>query len=79
MKNENLLTDDDIEMIGYIPNEQKKCIYILNKLKLLNLICFQKFVLVLFQDDLHEPIVAKIFNGNIITMYVVKALLIYFV
>jgi len=76
MENEDLLMDDDIEMIKEIPNEQKKCQYIFSVLRRSSLISFQKFILLLSNNNLHSSIVAKILKGNIITLCVARKLLI---
>lgn len=64
MKNKDLLRDDEIEDIKNISNEEKKCNHILFILKYSSVVCFQKFILLLSENNLHADIVEKILEGN---------------
>ena len=67
MKNEALLMDDDIEMFEDISTEKQKCKHICLMLKRSSLICFRKFVLLLYENDLHVTIIARIVEGIVIS------------
>ena len=67
MKNESLLTADDVEMFEDISTEKQKCKHICLMLKYSSLICFRKFILLLSENHLHVTIVAKILEGSVIS------------
>ena len=64
MKNKALLADDDVTNIS---TEKKRCQYIYSVLQHSSLICFRKFILLLYKNDLHVNIVAKIVEGIVIS------------
>ena len=66
MRSKDLLTDDDIEMIEDASTEQKRCVYIFSTLKRSSL-CFQRFILLLSENNLHGDIIVKIVEGNVIS------------
>ena len=67
MKNEALLTDDDIEMFEDISTEKQKCKHICLMLKRSSLICFRKLMLLLYENGLHVTIIARIVEGIVIS------------
>lgn len=68
------LLKGEIETIEEISNEQKRCKYIAHLLKYTNLICFQKFILLLSKSHYHHRAIAEKFKKGDVIIYLLLEL-----